>query len=82
MSRHTGRLSVFADHVLGDEPLQDLVAEMRDLRDAGISSQEVLSLLEDLRSRCPVSHGEDRILELMDYVTGFCSADQIIWINK
>jgi hypothetical protein len=79
MNRHTSRLRVFTDHVLGDEPLQNLVAEMRELRDAGISAEEVLCLLGELRLCCPASLTEDRILEIMDYVTGFCSIDQIIW---
>lgn len=79
MSTNENKLSNFASRILGGDPLPKLIAEMRDLRDAGISSHDVLLFLEDLRANCPDDHKEDVVLELMDYVTGFCSEDQMIW---
>ena len=79
---HDARLKAFADHVLGDKPLQSLVMELRELRDAGISAQRVATMLNKLRSAYRDSPTEDRILEVLDYVTGFCSVEQTIWPEK
>ena len=82
MSCHADALRVFADHVVGDASLEDLLAEMRELRDLGISSKQVLSLLEELRLDCPASPREDRILDVMDYAAGFCSVENTIWPDE
>ncbi len=79
MSINENKLTSFASRIFGGDPLPRLIAEMRDLRDAGISSHDMLLFLDNLRPDCPDDHKEDVVLELMDVVTGFCSEGQRIW---
>lgn len=45
---------------------------------SGGTQQEAYVTLEKVRDECEESQ-EDLILELMDFVSGFCSKDQRIW---
>lgn len=71
------QLRLFANRIVCGESLQNLVPNLRALRDAGISAHEVSTMLEELRLRYRDSPIEDRILEVLDIVTGFCSGEPI-----
>jgi propanediol dehydratase small subunit len=59
--------------------LRQIVEALRGYRSAGISREEVLQALECLRSQAQDEAQEDRILEVMDIVSGFCSAENSVW---
>jgi hypothetical protein len=59
--------------------LGQIVKVLRDYRAAGISREEVQDALERLRSHAQDEAQEDRILEVMDIVSGFCSAENSVW---
>lgn len=62
-----------------DLPLPRIVAMLRDYRDQGFSRTDVQNVLEAMRAAATEEATEDRILEVMDFVSGFCSANEIIW---
>ncbi len=82
MNNNETKLRKFTSRIFGGDPLPRLIAEMRDLRDEGISAQDVLSFLKNLRANCPDDHKEDVVLELMDIVTGYCAKDQCVWMEE
>ena len=45
------------------------------LQNENVSQDELYSLLEELRSDAKTESEEDRILEIMDLVCGWCSLD-------
>jgi len=45
----------------------------------GGTQQAAYETLEKIRGEQMAEPDEDRILELMDFVTGFCAQDQKIW---
>jgi len=47
------------------------VKQLRDLRDLGVTQLEAKTHLEELRQ--DLNEKEDHILELLDFVCGFCS---------
>jgi hypothetical protein len=79
MTDHDLLLREFANLVIRGEPLDSLVIGLRGLRDAGISATAVSTMLEELRVNYKESSTEDRILEILDFVTGFCPREQTIW---
>ena len=52
------------------------------LQNANVSQDELYSLLEELRSDAKTESEEDRILEIMDLVCGWCSWDLQIYPQK
>jgi len=60
-------------------PLPQVVSTLRTYQNLGVARQEVQSALEALRSRAPDETTEDRILEIMDIVSGFCSPHMKVW---
>jgi hypothetical protein len=65
--------------ILAGRPLNQIVETLRGFRDAGVSRDEVSQPLESLRARTTDEATEDRILEVMDLVSGFCRADPTVW---
>jgi hypothetical protein len=59
--------------------LRQIVATLRVYRDAGVSRREVLDALETLRAHVQDEATEDRILEVMDTASGFCSVENTVW---
>ena len=59
--------------------LRQVVATLREYRRQGITRQEVQLALEELRDQAPDEVVEDRILEIMDIVSGFCSLENTVW---
>lgn len=60
-------------------PLSPVVATLRKYRGLGISRDEVVDALEAMRGRTTDEAIEDRILEVLDIATGFCSREQDVW---
>jgi hypothetical protein len=60
-------------------PLRQIVSNLREYRRAGITRDEVRFALESLRGRVRDEATEDRILEVMDIVTGFCPQEITVW---
>lgn len=60
-------------------PLEDIVALLRQYKAQGVNRNEVYAFLESLRDRASDEAEEDRILEIADFVAGFCSPYMRIW---
>ena len=56
--------------------LRELVCQYKQ---AGGTQQAAYETLEKIRRERMEESDEDRILELMDFVAGFCAQDQKIW---
>ena len=52
------------------------------LQNENVSQDELYSFLEELRSDAKTEIEEDRILEIMDLVCGWCSLDVQIYPQK
>ena len=52
------------------------------LQNKNVSQDELYSFLEELRSDAKTESEEDRILEIMDLVCGWCSLDLRIYPQK
>jgi hypothetical protein len=61
------------------QPLEDIVNLLRQVKEAGIAQTEVYSFLEALRARPRSEAVDDRILEVADFVAGFCSPHVQVW---
>ena len=48
-------------------------------KEEGGNQEDALKVLEDLRQKAENEEVEDKILEIMDIVGGWCRADLIIW---
>ena len=59
--------------------LPEIVASLRQLKASGLERAEAMQALESLREQAPDEAAEDRILEVMDFVSGFCSPHMTIW---
>ena len=68
------RISVI---VLSDQDLISKVRMLKDLKDADELQADVLAQLEGMRN--VLKEKEDHILELMDFVSGHCSAEHRIY---
>lgn len=62
-------------------PLEQVVAMLREYKARGVSRDEVYSFLQSLRETASDDATEDRILEVADFVAGFCSPHMKIWDN-
>jgi len=65
--------------VKSDQPLGDIVALLRRYKDQGIAQSEVYAFLERMRQCAPDEGADDRILEVADFVAGFCAPHMKIW---
>jgi hypothetical protein len=61
--------------------LNSMIDELRQLNNENYSQSVVQHALEDLRAESETEQEEDRVLELLDFVTGFCSPEKTIWLN-
>jgi hypothetical protein len=59
--------------------LPQIASALREYRHQGVARQEVQSALEGLRQMAPDEATEDRILEVMDIVSGFCPREMTVW---
>jgi hypothetical protein len=65
--------------IRSDRSLEEIVVLLRHYKAQGRTREEVYSLLESLRETAPDEVLEDRILEVADFVAGFCSPHMKIW---
>ena len=59
--------------------LSELLEILREFKREGGSQSDALSALEVLRNQLNEEKSEDVVLELMDFVTGFCSPHMRLW---
>jgi hypothetical protein len=59
--------------------LQSLREIVCQYKHSGGAQQEAYGILEKIRHECTEEFHEDLILEIMDFVSGFCSKEQRIW---
>ncbi|WP_374966407.1 hypothetical protein [Lysinibacillus sp. RS5] len=62
--------------------LFDLLKILKEYKDAGGKRNDAYAVLESLRAVVKDDSYEDRILELLDVVFGFCSLHVRIWDNN
>ena len=62
--------------------LLEIKGYLINLQNENVSQDELYSLLEELRSDAKTESEEDRILEIMDLVCGWCSWDLQIYPQK
>jgi hypothetical protein len=64
-----------------NEPIVEVLPHLRDYHARQIPQDFVLSILEQLRTSSKSEEDEDRILEVMDLVAGFCRSEDVVWDN-
>ena len=62
--------------------LLEIKEHLVNLQNENVSQDELYSFLEELRSDAKTEIEEDRILEIMDLVCGWCSLDLQIYPQK
>jgi len=60
-------------------PLDEIVALLRQYKDQGITQAEVYSFLETLHLASTNDEIDDRVLEVSDFVSGFCAPHMRVW---
>ncbi|WP_417388325.1 hypothetical protein [Gimesia sp.] len=67
--------------VVSDTSLQFVIEELRQMKSEGFQQEVVRKTLEELRLECKTEKEEDRTLEVLDFVSGFCAPDNQVWEN-
>jgi hypothetical protein len=62
-----------------DKPLDEIVALLRRYKEQGVTQGQVYSFLESLHRAAPDEATDDRILEVADFVAGFCASHMKVW---
>jgi hypothetical protein len=62
-----------------DVPLQEVVALLRRHKAQGVTQEEAYGLLQSLHAAAHDDALDDRILEVSDFVAGFCSPHMKVW---
>ena len=65
-----------------EKSLLEIKEYLINLQNKNVSQDELYSFLEELRSDAKTENEEDRILEIMDLVCGWCSWDLQIYPQK
>ena len=60
-------------------PLDDIVAMLRRQKERGATREQVYAVLTSLRHAAADEATEDRIVEVADFVAGFCAPHMKIW---
>jgi hypothetical protein len=60
-------------------PLDEIVALLRRFKEQGVTQGEVYSFLEALHQGAPDAATDDRVLEVADFVAGFCAPHMKVW---
>jgi hypothetical protein len=60
-------------------PLGEIVGLLRRYKEQGITQSEVYSFLESMRHETSDEATDDRILEVADFVAGFCAPHMKVW---
>jgi len=61
------------------KPLGEIVALLRQYKEQGITQDQVYSFLEAWHHKAPDEVTDDRILEVADFVAGFCASHMKVW---
>lgn len=67
--------------ISSDASLLFIVEELRQMKNEGFQQEVVRKTVEDLYKESMNELEEDRILEVLDLITGFCSPDKKVWDN-
>lgn len=62
-----------------NDDLLELRKYMIKYKDTGGNQKETMEILEELRLSAKTEEIEDKMLDLMDFVVGFCSPHMKIW---
>ena len=62
-----------------NDTLADLRGHLIDLRNAGVSQDDAVEKLENLRLNPEFSHAEDTIRDVLNYATGHCKGSLRLW---
>jgi hypothetical protein len=62
-------------------PLEEIVSLLRRYKEQGITQRDVYSFLESLHKASVDDEIDDRVLEVADFVAGYCAAHMRIWDN-
>ncbi len=65
--------------IKSDKPLEEIVAMLRRYKEQGVTQAEVYSFLKALHKAGPDEVTDDRLLEVADFVAGFCSSHMKVW---
>jgi len=65
--------------IRSDMPLTEVVSLLREYKNEGIKREQAYAFLEGLRANVSEEALEDRILEVADFVAGFCSPHMKVW---
>jgi hypothetical protein len=65
--------------IKSDKPLDEIVTMLRQYKQQGVTQGEVYSFLEALHQATPDETTDDRILEVADFVVGFCAPHLKVW---
>lgn len=72
--------SILKKGIRDNKSLHDLRAEIVNFKNGGGSQQEARRILSELRSEFrSKADKEDRVLELLDLVSGWCNPSLLIW---
>ena len=85
MSVHDQSLALIYEHAIRDalargDDLTDYLPILREFRDRGLPRTDALDILQALRAEANEAV-EDRILEVMDLVSGYCAPQCRVWIE-
>jgi hypothetical protein len=69
----------FLKEVQINEDLMELREYLKRYKELGVSAEEMMEYLVSLRDSCAAEAFEDKLLELMDIVSGFCSPSLRVW---
>ena len=61
-----------------DESLESISSILKRYKEKGIDQPSVIDLLESMRTDAD-EKDEDRVLEILDIVTGFCGSKYTVW---
>lgn len=64
---------LFLEALKNEEPFQTLSETVKRLRVQGIEKSTLLEQLESLRSVVDTEENEDIVLDVMDYLVGYCA---------
>jgi hypothetical protein len=62
-------------------PLEEIVSLLRRYKQGGATREDVYAFLTSLRDSATDEATEDRVVEVADFVAGFCSPHMRVWEN-
>ena len=68
--------------IQSDASLHEIVALLRQYKEQGTTQKEVYTFLEAWHDAAPDPLTDDRILEVSDFVAGFCAPHMKIWSDE